>query len=280
MSFHPSHYPVELPADTVAAHRQLQDAYDALRQEFEQEVAAHQHLQRRYDELQMMVLHQQKLVGMVKDLYGEQVLAATTDPITGLPNHRAVITRVEEEVSRCQSEHTSCAILFIDLDHFKHVNDTWGHRAGDALLYEVARRLRSALRESDFVGRYGGEEFAIVLANVNVSEAALTAERVRACVALQPCTWEIEDTQTIVEIPITTSIGVAIYQLHGVTRANLIECADRAMYQAKYSGRNRVCFADLELSSTGEQGAAAYLRAIQPGIQGLLQNHVAQGHVD
>ncbi|HEV2654488.1 MAG TPA: GGDEF domain-containing protein [Ktedonobacteraceae bacterium] len=250
MSFHPPLYPVELPADTVADYRQLQDAYDALRQKFEQEVAAHRHLQSRYDELQLMLLHQQKLVSMVKELYGEQVLAATTDPITGLPNHRAVITRIEEEVSRCQSEHTSCAILFIDLDHFKRVNDTWGHRAGDSLLYEVARRLRSALRESDFVGRYGGEEFAGVITDVDASEAALIAERIRACVAFRPCTWEIEDTRTLVEIPITASIGVAVYQLHGVTRADLIECADRAMYQAKHSGRNRICFAEPELPSS------------------------------
>jgi len=205
---------------------------------------------------------------------------ALTDPLTHLSNHGTIIKQIEAELQQCRTSQRDCAIIFVDIDHFKCINDTWGHAAGDAALCAVGHRLRAGIRKDDCIGRYGGEEFAIVLANVNVSEAAMTAERVRACVALQPCTWEIEDTQTIVEIPITTSIGVAIYQLHGVTRANLIECADRAMYQAKYSGRNRVCFADLELSSTGEQGAAAYLRAIQPGIQGLLQNHVAQGHVD
>src|ERR1700726_2111908 len=82
---------------------------------------------------------------------------STTDPLTGLPNHRTVMSRVEEELSRCRRTQTSCAVLFVDLDHFKRINDTWGHQAGDAILREAGRRLSSCLRLEDFVGRYGGE---------------------------------------------------------------------------------------------------------------------------
>jgi len=83
----------------------------------------------------------------------------------------------EEEVSRCQRSEGSCAVLFVDLDHFKQVNDTWGHRAGDAILREVGSRLRTSSRLQDFVGRYGGEEFAIVLTDVDLDGASQTAER-------------------------------------------------------------------------------------------------------
>src|SRR2546427_13125563 len=88
--------------------------------------------------------------------------AAVTDALTGLPNHQAVRSRLDEAVVGCQQTPGSCALLFMDLDHFKRVNDTWGHRAGDALLREVAHWVRTALRLEDFVGRYGGGELPIL----------------------------------------------------------------------------------------------------------------------
>ena len=189
---------------------------------------------------------------LTMQLHGELMLSqnelqakrqeALTDAITGLPNHRAVISRIDEEVSRCQRKQSSCAVLFLDLDHFKRINDTWGHRAGDAILHEIGKRLRSTLRQADFVGRYGGEEFALVLVDADQDQGYQTAERIRAAVADQPCMWVVEETQSVIPIAVTTSIGIAIYQLHGESREALIEAADQAMYQAKHSGRNRACF--------------------------------------
>ena len=201
-------------------------------------------LQETYDEQQVLVQQQQVLVAELNRLYHEQALAALTDAVTGLPNHRAIIGAIEEVVSSCQQSSHSCAILFVDLDHFKKVNDTWGHRAGDAILHEVGGRLRSSLRQEDAVGRYGGEEFALVLREVGIHEAYETAERVLAVLRNQPCEWEREDTHAVVPIAVTASIGVAVYQLHGCSREEMIHNADQAMYQAKRAGRNRICIAD------------------------------------
>lgn len=210
------------------------------------EVVLRAQLQESYDEQEILVQQQQVLLAEVERLYQEQAQAALTDAITSLPNHRAVMRRIDEEVSRCQRTDSSCAVLFIDLDHFKRINDTWGHQAGDMILREVGRRLHTTLRQEDFVGRYGGEEFAIVLTNVDLTDASQTAERLRAIVATQPYSWKAEDTQTTVDIAVTASIGVAVYTLHGSKRAELIQFADAAMYQAKHSGRNCVRIADVE----------------------------------
>jgi len=169
---------------------------------------------------------------------------ATTDPLTNLPNHRIVMSQIEAELALCGRTQSSCAILFIDIDHFKRINDTWGHQAGDAILRQVGSRLRNTIRQDDFVGRYGGEEFAIVLSEIDLHGAEAIAERLRTALNECPCTWETDDA--ITNIPVTASIGVAVYQQHGTTREALIEAADRAMYQAKHSGRNRVCTASEE----------------------------------
>lgn len=174
---------------------------------------------------------------------------ATTDPLTHLPNHRTVMSQIEAELVLCGHTQSSCAILFIDIDHFKHINDTWGHQAGDAILYQVGSRLRNTIRQNDFVGRYGGEEFSIVLSEIDLHGAEAIAERLRIALNECPCVWETDDA--ITNIPVTASIGVAIYQQHGTTREALIEAADRAMYQAKHSGRNRVCTAN-EASILGQ----------------------------
>lgn len=220
---------------------QLRTAYEELLHTYEHEVQCREKLQKEYNELNIMTRHQQKMFAMVKELYGEQVQVAAVDPVTGLPNHRTVMCKIDEELQH--SQHCECAILFLDLDHFKSINDTYGHRAGDAVLQEIACRLRTLLRPEDFVGRYGGEEFTVVLHDAGMESAVQIAERLRAEIALLPCTWEIEETQEIVEIPVTVSIGISIYREHGITREALIKAADKAMYRAKHSGRNRVCMA-------------------------------------
>jgi diguanylate cyclase (GGDEF)-like protein len=181
----------------------------------------------------------------------EQV--ALTDPLTGLPNHGTMMDQIEEELARCQRTQEACAIVFVDLDHFKHINDTWGHRAGDVVLREASCRLQKNIRRGDMVGRYGGEEFVMLLTNTNLHAAKLTAERLRATLADEACILEPgEDTPDGNAIAITASIGVAVYGEHGATREALIEAADRAMYYAKQTGRNQVCLAGEETALTSQ----------------------------
>ena len=212
----------------------------------EREKSLRSELQEAYNELEISVEQQNELISEVGRLYREQAQAAITDAITGLPNHRAIMSRIDEEVARCERAQSQCAILFLDIDHFKRVNDTWGHRAGDAILREVATRLQTTLRLSDVVGRYGGEEFALLLPETDVIGASETAERLRLTIAAEPCIWQSEDGSSNANIAITASIGVATYGMHGTTREKLVECADHAMYRAKQGGRNRVCVADLD----------------------------------
>jgi diguanylate cyclase (GGDEF)-like protein len=169
---------------------------------------------------------------------------ARNDPLTGLPNHRVTIERLQETLADCQQAQTSCALLFVDIDHFKHINDCWGHQAGDTILYEVGQRLQRTLRSDDIIGRYGGEEFVIILPHTDLQQAKNLAESVRR--ALTNHSWSDEGgekTNGSQPLTVTASIGVAAYRLHGITTAALLEAADSAMYQAKHSGRNRVCVA-------------------------------------
>lgn len=177
--------------------------------------------------------------------------AALSDPLTGLPNHRTMMDQIDSEISQCQRTQQACAIVFVDLDHFKHINDTWGHRAGDTVLREVSRRLQKYIRQGDSVGRYGGEEFVMLLTSTDLQAARQIAERLRVALASEPCILEPEEnTQAGSVISLTASIGVAVYKEHGTTREALIEAADRAMYYAKQMGRDQVCLAGEETALT------------------------------
>jgi len=212
-------------------------------------VALREQLQASYNEQEVLVQQHQALLVERDQLYWTLMQVALTDAMTGLPNHQAVMSRLDEAVAGCQQTPSSCALLFVDLDHFKRVNDTWGHRAGDALLREVAHRLRTALRPEDFVGRYGGEEFLILLPGVDVQAATQTAEYVCSIIGSHSCSWQPDNASSAVPISTTVSIGLAIYPLHGVSAETLLEAADRSMYRAKYTGRNRVYLADVEKAS-------------------------------
>ncbi len=166
---------------------------------------------------------------------------ATTDPLTGLPNHRDILDHLELMLGECRQQAQSCAVLFVDIDHFKTINDTWGHRAGDAVLREVSQRLAYTIRRDDAVGRYGGEEFLVLLQNVTPDEAARIAEDLRAVLCAQPVPWPTPHGLPTA-IDISASMGIALYPHHGLTRDKLIEAADAAMYRAKREGRNRACF--------------------------------------
>ncbi len=181
----------------------------------------------------------------------EQV--ALTDPLTGLPNHRTMMDQIDKELAHCQRTQESCAVVFVDLDHFKHINDTWGHRAGDMVLREASSRLKKDIRPGDMVGRYGGEEFVMILSNMNIQTAKQAVERFRIALAEEPCILEPgEGILVRNSIAFTASIGVAVYGEHGTTREALIEAADRAMYYAKQNGRNQVCLAGEETALTSQ----------------------------
>ncbi|HEV2654012.1 MAG TPA: GGDEF domain-containing protein, partial [Ktedonobacteraceae bacterium] len=145
------------------------------------------------------------------------------------------------ELQHCQNSQRNCAIIFVDVDHFKSINDTWGHAAGDAALQAVGQRLCEGIRKDDCIGRYGGEEFAILLLDIDQSEAFDLAERLRCSIAEEPYLWQRAGTQAVIPIPLTASFGLATYPLDGLTARELLDMADAAMYTAKHTGRNRVC---------------------------------------
>jgi len=167
-------------------------------------------------------------------LYKQMETMATTDGLTGLTNHRTFQSRFEDLLQRAQRHNHKVALLLCDVDHFKKVNDTYGHPIGDEVLRRVAKVLQEVPRKIDIPARYGGEEFAVILDGVDVTQAKAVAERIR-----------IEISKVVVEtekgsLSVTESIGVAAFPDDGRDRATLIERADLALYHAKHSGRNRV----------------------------------------
>lgn len=162
--------------------------------------------------------------------------AGLTDPLTGVHNRRYFDERVGEEVDRARREGRPLSCLFLDLDHFKAVNDNHGHQSGDAVLQEVARRLKRHMRMSDVLARYGGEEFAALLVQTDARAAAEIAERIRSEVSDQPV--RLADGG---RLGVSLSIGCAtLAEATGARAADLIEAADAALYRAKRGGRNRV----------------------------------------
>ena len=165
---------------------------------------------------------------------------AATDSLTGVLNRRAFMERMEEEIQRSKREHNSISLILMDLDHFKEINDSYGHQVGDLVLQRVTNQIMDSSRPYDFIGRYGGEEFVICVLGADDVESRSIAERMRQ---------DIEDLTIVPDrnkqfIRITASFGVGTSRLGSEDSLDaLISRTDEALYMAKHSGRNRVCIA-------------------------------------
>jgi diguanylate cyclase (GGDEF)-like protein/PAS domain S-box-containing protein len=157
------------------------------------------------------------------------------DVLTGLPNRALLIDRASQALSLARRSQSQVALMYLDLDHFKTINDTLGHRVGDLLLVAVSERLQAAVREHDTVSRQGGDEFVVVLPGTAEEGAAHVAEKMRQMLA-EPFTIEGQ------ELRVTTSIGIALFPDDAVDFDTLARAADAAMYRAKQQGRDRCCF--------------------------------------
>lgn len=159
---------------------------------------------------------------------------ASKDQLTMLPNRSAIHSTLESELTRCHRDQRTVGVILLDIDHFKKINDTYGHYAGDTVLKETAARLRGNMRPYDHVGRYGGEEFLVVLPNCDLEQASMQAERMRVRLANGPMLVEG------LEINVSASFGVTVSD--GTLRSSdtFVRVADQALYKAKGSGRNRV----------------------------------------
>lgn len=159
---------------------------------------------------------------------------ASIDALTGTLNRRAFIQRAEDELLRSKRYLKPISLLAIDVDHFKQINDRYGHSGGDAALVALANTLQQQLRSSDAIGRWGGEEFLIILAETNTKEAKIVAERYRQLLSDLMITYGTE------AIKFTVSIGISSFENNIDSKEMLIEQADKALYEAKRNGRNQV----------------------------------------
>lgn len=174
---------------------------------------------------------------------------ATHDGLTGLYNHRAFYVLLEDEIARAQRSKQPVSLLLLDIDHFKRVNDTHGHQAGDAVLKGLGELLRRETRAIDRTCRYGGEEITVILPNTDFETAASAAERLRAAAEAHPF-----DVNTGAPLRITVSIGVASWPVHADNALMLVAAADLALYAAKQNGRNLVILYETTLGQPTTKG--------------------------
>jgi len=168
-------------------------------------------------------------------LHFEMERMAVTDGLTGLMNHRRFQERLSEEFRRIVRHSEPISLILADIDHFKKINDEYGHPTGDEVLKRVAGVLKEMVRDIDIVARYGGEEFAIILINTDGEGACMLAERIRKAIEKKEFTFRGS------RIPVTISLGIASYPKNSRIKEDLILRADKALYSAKSKGRNRSC---------------------------------------
>lgn len=189
-------------------------------------------------ELQVRLRAGRRIVDLQEQLLSAQEILreqAIHDPLTGLLNRRAIVDHLESEISRAQRENIPFSLVMLDLDHFKSVNDTFGHMAGDAVLRQTAIRMTQVLRDYDSVGRYGGEEFLLIMPNCDTETATKLAERIRERIASN----RMDTSEGMINV--NASLGVVSIPAGRVIAADqVIAAADAALYRAKAAGRNRV----------------------------------------
>ncbi|TKB56801.1 sensor domain-containing diguanylate cyclase [Ferrimonas aestuarii] len=155
------------------------------------------------------------------------------DTLTGLANRRSWQEHLDREMERCRRYKQSATLMVLDIDHFKSINDTLGHSAGDEVLAQVGEQLKALIRKSDIAARYGGEEFTLLLPETKLEPATLLAERIRSSISK----LEVETESGLAKF--TVSIGLASYTGKVKNQSHWFQCADQALYQAKEQGRNR-----------------------------------------
>ncbi len=191
---------------------------------------------------------------------GQITYLAYHDSLTGLENRRRFLERVEEAIARSRRTRRNFALMYIDLDRFKDVNDTLGHIAGDAVLGEAGRRLRAVVRAEDPAARFGGDEFAVLLTEMtSLDDADALGARILEAFAEQ-FSAEGRDVQ------ISASIGIAVYPVDGSCAGDLLRCADAALYRAKEQGRRRFCFYSQEMAA-----ALHHRRQLQSGLRQAIE---------
>ncbi|MDY6912955.1 MAG: diguanylate cyclase [Planctomycetota bacterium] len=194
-------------------------------------------------ELQVRMRAAERILDLQSELIGAQEalrLQATHDSLTGLLNRAAIRDMFKAELTRAQREDRSVAVIMADLDHFKRINDTYGHAAGDTVLRETAQRMRSTVRSYDAIGRYGGEEFLLLMPGCDLEVGVERAEKIRRRLADEPVKVSGKD------ITVTLSLGLTAYTSKATADLEeIIRAADEAMYKAKRAGRNQVETLDL-----------------------------------
>ncbi|MCE1235765.1 MAG: PleD family two-component system response regulator [Hyphomicrobiales bacterium] len=180
-------------------------------------------------------IRRKRYADRLRETVRETMEAAVTDGLTGLHNRRFMATHMEQALEQAHRHGRDLAVLIADMDHFKSVNDGYGHDAGDAVLRELAERIRGSIRGADLACRYGGEEFVVIMPDTDLDAAGVVAERIRARVAADPFT--LPDGRPL---PRTISIGIGARESGDDTCETILKRADNGLYVAKEQGRNRV----------------------------------------
>ena len=228
-----------LPILLIAAERDLPRLAKGL------DLGANDYLVRPVDRNELMArtniqVRRRRLQNRLNENYRRSLSLALTDELTGLYNRRYLFAHLDETIARINTEGVGAALLLFDIDHFKRVNDTYGHPTGDEVLRQIARRAQDSVRSDDLVARLGGEEFAVVMPETGLAIASAVAARLRLAVAAKPFVLPGASG----ELDVTISIGVTVANAGYEDRDQFLKRADDALYEAKATGRNRVVARD------------------------------------